>query len=128
NYGQIELVERALTGEEYDGALLQCDFVILPYRRALYSQQSSGIVFEALSHGKPLVMTEGLSFTPMAAARDAMGEVPDADPAGLADGIVRLINELPTYQLKALKVAGEVKREHSMSYFSERLISLFGNS
>jgi hypothetical protein len=73
-------------------------------------------------------MTEGLSFAPMAAARNAMVEVPDGDPTGLADGIVRLINELPTYQLNALKVAGEVKREHSMSYFSERLISLFGNS
>jgi glycosyltransferase involved in cell wall biosynthesis len=124
----IELIERVLTREEYDSVLSQCDFVILPYRQALYSGQSSGIAFEALSHGKPLVMTEGLSFSPTAAAHNAIVEVADGDPVGLADGIERLINELPTYRMRALKVAGELKREHSIGYFSERLISLFGNS
>jgi glycosyltransferase involved in cell wall biosynthesis len=125
DHSHIKVMIRALNREEYENLLAQCDFVILPYRQKSYLQQDSGIAVEALANGKPSVITEGLSFVPMASAYNAMVGVPDGDPVGLANGIVRLIDDLPTYRRSAAKAAEEFKREHSIHSVFKHLISLF---
>jgi glycosyltransferase involved in cell wall biosynthesis len=121
----IEVVARALSREEYDDVLSRCDFVILPYRRASYSQQSSGIAFEALAYGKPFVLTEGLSFASVAVAHNAVVEVPDGNPVALAQGIKKMMAELPMYRARAEMAAAEVEKQHSIKYLFGCLISLF---
>jgi len=58
-------------------------------------------------------------------AQGAAVEVPDGDPAGLADGILRIIRELAAYRATAARVAEDLDRMHSIDYVSDRLGSLF---
>jgi glycosyltransferase involved in cell wall biosynthesis len=124
-YHHIDVITRALSRDEYYDLLSMCDFVVLPYRRECYAEQSSGIAFEALIYGKPLIVTEGLSFTAVARAHNALIEVPDGDPLALAEGIVRLIKELPTYRSSAARAAENLERVHSIDHLCAYLRSLF---
>jgi glycosyltransferase involved in cell wall biosynthesis len=124
-FPQIDAFEGPLSDAKYEEILSSADFVILPYRRASYGQQSSMIAFEALAVGKPLIITEGLSFVPLIAARGVALQVPDGDPGGLANAIQRMVQELPGYSRRATQWAEKFKTEHSIDHVIKHLLSLF---
>jgi len=121
----VELLSRELNRWEYNDILSQADFVILPYRQGSYRQRSSGIAFEALARGKPLVITEGLCFEAEVSAHGSAFVVPDGNPMALADGIRKLAEELPKYRTKAANAAEMFETKHSIDYLFVRLNSLF---
>lgn len=54
--GNVELFKNPLTSNEYNTILNDADILLLPYSRENYSVRSSGILIEALSLGRPVVV------------------------------------------------------------------------
>lgn len=59
--GKINLLFGPLQESEYIRTLHRVDFILIPYRRESYSKRSSGIFFEALAAGLPVLITSGLA-------------------------------------------------------------------
>src|SRR5262249_10524194 len=98
---------------------------ILPYRKASYVGQSSGIVFEALQQGKPMVITAGLSFSELVRTHDACIEVVSENPAVLADGVLEAVANRRKYADGAGRAAEEITRTHSWEHAVGIMKSLF---
>jgi glycosyltransferase involved in cell wall biosynthesis len=54
----IELLESALSEEDYRTLLESADIVLMPYRAKDYQNRSSGILAEAIAAGKPVIVTD----------------------------------------------------------------------
>lgn len=55
---QVEFIERTLSDSEYRSYFQQADFIVLPYRRAVYFNRISGVAVEAACSGIPMIVTE----------------------------------------------------------------------
>jgi glycosyltransferase involved in cell wall biosynthesis len=75
--------------EEFVGALLRADVVVLPYRRI----DQSGILFAALALGRPLVATRVGGFAEVIEQHGAGVVVPPEDPAALAAALIELLRD-----------------------------------
>ena len=75
--------------EEFVGALLRADVVVLPYRRI----DQSGILFAALALGRPLVATRVGGFAEVIEQHGAGVVVPPEDPAALAAALIELLHD-----------------------------------
>jgi len=84
---------------------------------------ASMAVLEAMASGLPVVCTE------TAGTREMVGKywplTPPGDPEKLAERIYEVITSLDECRSKALKVAGEVAKRHSLKTFTERYFTTF---
>jgi glycosyltransferase involved in cell wall biosynthesis len=53
-----ELIDQALSSENYYALLRAANVVLLPYRRSIYFARTSGVLVEALALGKPIIATD----------------------------------------------------------------------
>ncbi len=58
NHDNIQLIERSLTGEEYQDFLSNSDILLLPYSQKAYQSRTSGIFAEGMGLGKLMVVPE----------------------------------------------------------------------
>jgi glycosyltransferase involved in cell wall biosynthesis len=121
----LTVLDGPLERRLYREILTTCDFVILPYRKASYIGRSSGIVFEAMQQGKPVVITAGLSFSESARTHNACIEVVSENPAALADGVLEAVANRLKYADAADRAAEEITRIHSWEHALEIMKSLF---
>jgi glycosyltransferase involved in cell wall biosynthesis len=121
----LDVLDGPLERRLYREILSTSDFVILPYRKALYVGQSSGIVLEALQQGKPVVITAGLSFSELARTYDACIEVVGESPAELAGGVLEAVANRRKYADAAGRAAEEITRTHSWEHAVRIMKSLF---
>jgi glycosyltransferase involved in cell wall biosynthesis len=121
----VKVLEGPLERRLYREILSNSDFVILPYRKVSYVGQSSGIVFEALQQGKPLVITAGLSFSELARTYEACIEVADERPTDLARGVLEAVSNRRKYTDAAARVAEEITRIHSWEHALKIMVGLF---
>jgi glycosyltransferase involved in cell wall biosynthesis len=75
--------------EEFVGAMLRADVVVLPYRRI----DQSGVLFAALALGRPLVATRVGGFAEVVEQQGAGLVVPPEDPAALAEALIELLRD-----------------------------------
>lgn len=75
--------------EEFVGAILRADVVVLPYRRI----DQSGVLFAALALGRPLVATRVGGFAEVIEQHGAGLVVPPEDPAALAAALIELLRD-----------------------------------
>lgn len=86
---RIDFVPDYVADEHVAGLFARCDVVALPYRSAT----ASAILGQAAVAGKPVVATTVGALPAMLGKRGIL--VPPRDPAALADGIVRALNDPP---------------------------------
>lgn len=75
--------------EEFVGALLRADVVVLPYRRI----DQSGVLFAALALGRPIVATRVGGFAEVVEQHGAGLVVPPDDPAALAGALIEVLRD-----------------------------------
>jgi glycosyltransferase involved in cell wall biosynthesis len=75
--------------EEFVGALLRADVVVLPYRRI----DQSGVLFAALALGRPIVATRVGGFAEVVEQHGAGVVVPPADPDALALALIDVLRD-----------------------------------
>ena len=78
------------TSSEYDELFRCIDCLLLPYDSDRYRWSSSGILIEALLHGKPFICSAGLSFSDYARAGNALEA---EDDAAFACAILRIADD-----------------------------------
>ncbi|MGH9442907.1 MAG: glycosyltransferase [Thermoanaerobaculia bacterium] len=83
---RVTLVDRYVGEEEMDLWLAACDVVVCPYRK----NSGSGIAARAIAARRPIVASNLSGFLPFVS--EASGAlVPEDDPAGLADAVIRVV-------------------------------------
>jgi len=75
--------------EEFVGAMVRADVVVLPYRRI----DQSGVLFAALALGRPLVATRVGGFAEVIEQHGAGLVVPPEDPAALAAALIEVLRD-----------------------------------
>jgi glycosyltransferase involved in cell wall biosynthesis len=101
---QVSLVDHPLSDDAYLRLLREADVLLLPYRADTYKERSSGVFCEALSAGKPVIVSQG-SFMGLQVSRERNGWlVRDRNPASLASTIRKALPELESVAARCLKL------------------------
>ena len=80
----VSLVDHPLSEEAYLQLLRDADVLLLPYRPETYKERTSGVFCEALSAGKPVIVSEG-SLMARQVSRERIGWlVRDRHPESIA--------------------------------------------
>ena len=111
-----------LTMEAYYDFLGDIDLLLLPYGGRA-SQAGSGVYFEALACGKPMVVPRN-SFMHRHQERLGGGFVTfdTMDESSIAAAVVVAIDAFPELQARAMKVGPAWQREHDMPDFASSLL------
>ena len=57
NFENVELLEKELSEEEYYLLIQKSNVIVIPYDQAIYYANTSGILTEAISYAKPIIVT-----------------------------------------------------------------------
>jgi hypothetical protein len=82
-------------------------------------------MMEAVSMGKPVVVTEGLSFSGEAGASATL--VADGNAQALADGILETVEHFSQLSLRAQEAQQHLCHRHSFDALREAVINAFVN-
>jgi glycosyltransferase involved in cell wall biosynthesis len=103
----VRLVRKPLTTEEYYALISATDAVVVPYRMEEYRARTSGILAEAISAGKPVIVTDHTWMSGQVGKYGSGILFQDGNCADLARAIRQLIRERdPLTTLAESKVAG----------------------
>jgi len=120
----IQLIRQTMDESAYGAAWRQVSGVILPYSRDGYAARSSGILIEAISGGKPVVVTEGTLLARFARQHGAACSCIEGEPASLAAACRRLIAEFATFEQLAAARAAAYNQQFNPPRFLEQLAAL----
>jgi glycosyltransferase involved in cell wall biosynthesis len=102
----IHLIEETLDEDAYLQFLNRADFLLLPYRKDAYALRNSGIVLEAISADKPMIVADGTLVAETAIEKGSALIFSDGDSLALANGIRKMVSDYDKYSGKA-KLVGE---------------------
>jgi glycosyltransferase involved in cell wall biosynthesis len=115
----VQLITEQLSISAFHDLLWSADIVLLPYDRHAYRWRSSGILVQALTAGRVVVVPAG---TWMAAQVDPAAAVTFEDKAGFADAVITAIDRWPALSKRAREGAARWRAEHDPSRFIARLL------
>jgi len=100
----VSLVDHPLSDDAYLQLLREADVLLLPYRAGTYKERTSGVFCEALSAGKPVIVSQGSSMS-FQVLRDRTGWlVHDGNPASLAGAIRRALPEVQSVAKRCMEL------------------------
>ena len=117
---KVELIGQALQPNEFQRRLIAADIIILPYEASLYRRRSSGILIQALTAGRPLVVP---AETWMSDTMPADCGIVFSGPADLPRAIASAIEAIPRLSAAARDQAPQWRAEHNASLLVDRLIA-----
>jgi len=120
----VSLIAGPLSMEDYLSVLDRANFVILPYRVDAYAKRSSGIFFEALAAGKPVLLTEGLAVQREAERSGAAVFFRDGDAASFLDGLGEMLSSYSALKERALAASRMIECTHSPKAVVSRLLEI----
>ena len=110
---RISLYETHLDFREYHDLLSTCDAVILPYRTEYYIGQSSNVLVEAISHGKPVVVSEG-TWLASSARHSQFGTIFESgNPAEFVAASLEMVSNIDDYTKAANSCSRQWREFHS---------------
>jgi glycosyltransferase involved in cell wall biosynthesis len=115
----VQVVDRALTNEEYFALIADADVLLLPYDAEVYRTRPSMIVSEAALFGKPVVVTAGTTLAEL--AEPGIGETASTD-ADFVDGLTKVINDYDAYRAKAEARATTLRRDLDARVLVQRML------
>jgi|GEM_PF-6281155 len=117
----VEVVEGTLSAADYARALTRCSGIVLPYGPA-YDLQTSGILFEALALGIPVVTRAGSlpaqDIVRLGAEQPFFGPWTADD---VADAMQALLSRLDHYTDQARSVSARARNTLSIDCFLDRI-------
>ena len=120
----VQLVEKALSREDYAELVAAMDIVIVPYTAPGYRRSTSGIFAEALATGKPVIVpSETWMSAELARGEGAGVTYPRSQAAGLADACREAIQRYPELAERARERAAAFAERHSPAALVEQLLA-----
>lgn len=120
----VSLMERALSGEEYEALLASADLVLLPYDGAVYRSRTSGPFAEALAAGIPVVCTADTWMSDQLKTFGAGESFTSGDASSLALAIDRAATRLPQLTAAAVQGRDAWVAFHSPQNFARELLRI----
>ena len=121
---RIVMIETHLDSENYHVLIENCDAVILPYRVEYYVGQSSNVLVEAISHGKPVIVPTG-TWLASSATNEKFGTVFDSgDPQSFIQATLKTIGNISALAANAKKVSERWRTFHSAKNLVKHLIRI----
>lgn len=114
---QVTIIREALSPDDYDRMFSKIDCMVLPYRRAIYGSQISGVAVEAACSGIPLICPEGTWLADYSADYAAGITVPSEDVAALAGAIVTVAAGRESFFDRARQAAVRARAQNSAEEF-----------
>jgi glycosyltransferase involved in cell wall biosynthesis len=111
----------------YVHALHRADFAIIPYRRDRYSRRSSGIFFEALAAGIPVLITSDLAVQIEAEESGAAIFFDDGDENSFHRGLREMKERYLELKGNAEKASRCLETTHSAIAIVERLAEIYSS-
>lgn len=118
----ISLVMRPLASDEYMKALTDGDVVVIPHRRESYGSALSGVFTEALSMGKPVIVSAGTYMGEQMRLHGAGITFESGNGASLAEAIRAASNKIDELRKRALDAKGAWVEMHNARRFVDALI------
>jgi glycosyltransferase involved in cell wall biosynthesis len=102
---RLHLLDQPLSHEDYSALWHQVDVVILPYRQAAYSLRSSGVLIEAITNGKPILVTTNTLLHQVGKQYGAIVEIATEDAEGIVLAVQQAILEFNILAEQAIDAA-----------------------
>jgi glycosyltransferase involved in cell wall biosynthesis len=120
----VSLVDHPLSEEAYLELLRDADVLLLPYRPETYKERTSGVFCEALSAGKPVIVSDG-SLMARQVSRERTGWlVRDSHPESIARVIRRALLELDFVAARCMELMDRYGRMFHPDTVVAKLLSL----
>lgn len=120
----VSLVDHPLSEEAYLELLRDADVLLLPYRRETYKERTSGVFCEALSAGKPVIVSDG-SLMARQVSRERIGWlIRDSHPESIARVIRRALLELDFVAARCTELMDRYGRMFHPDTVVAKLLSL----
>lgn len=120
----VSLVEHPLSEEAYLQLLRDADVLLLPYRPETYKERTSGVFCEALSAGKPVIVSEG-SLMARQVLRERTGWLlRDSHPESIARVIRRALPELDSVAARCMELMDRYGKMFHPDTVVAKLLSL----
>lgn len=87
NPGQLEIVDRYLSDDEYVSLMRKCSIILIPYRKKYYGLGTSGILAEAIANGSWAVVPKGTWMAEQKHKYDRIIEFAEPTPEALLQAI-----------------------------------------
>ena len=123
----VRLINQSLTPEQYEVEIRGIDIIALPYQLAYYHSQTSGIMAEAASLGKPCVVPKGTWMHLQMKSNRVAGLA--FEPGNLEDFVDQVHSVIANYQEfreKACAFMSEWNKIHNPNNFVELLQKIGG--
>ncbi len=120
----VSLVDHPLSEEAYLQLLRDADVLLLPYRPETYKERTSGVFCEALSAGKPVIVSAG-SLMARQVTRERTGWLlRDSQPESIVRVIRRALSELDSVAARCVELMGHYGKMFHPDSVVARLLSL----
>lgn len=120
----VSLVDHPLSEEAYLQLLRDADVLLLPYRPETYKERTSGVFCEALSAGKPVIVSEG-SLMARQVLRERTGWLlRDSHPESIARVIRRALPELDSVAARCMELMDRYGKMFHPDTVVAKLLSL----
>ncbi len=123
-YGNIHLVERHLSEGEYQGFLRSSDIILLLYDKERYRTQTSGILAEALTYGRPCVVPKGTWMERQIENRGIGESFEGGDVESVLRALRRVIADYSDYYTSAFQYASEFYGLNNADRLCETILQL----
>jgi glycosyltransferase involved in cell wall biosynthesis len=110
---RVVLIETHLDDAKYLELLTECDAVVLPYRTEYYVGQSSNVLVEAISNGKPVVVSRG-TWLSSSAERGSFGTTfQSGNSEGLVTASMAMVSGISEFTAKARSNSRQWREFHT---------------
>ena len=120
----VRFIEHALSPEQYFQALVETDWLILPYRVGSYMGRCSRISIEASALGIPVIYTQGTDLEEVVRLHGEGVGIPDEDADALAQAIKLAIQKNQHFKEKSVEKQAAVRLNFSASVFIDIVKSI----
>lgn len=121
---RVSLIDHPLDDDSYLRLLKEADVLLLPYHVDRYRDRTSGVFCEAMTAGKPSIVSEG-SFLGLEVGKQGIGWLArDRDPSSLAETIQRAACELSDVASRCAKLMPRYKPMFHPDTFVARILVL----
>ena len=108
----VTLLKKPLTNGQYAELLDSSDIILMPYNQFDYRARSSGVLIEALSNGKPVVVPDRTTLSSMADTAGA--SIYDA-PKDFSLAVERAVLDFDDLKSRAIAAVPRIKEYHTAS-------------
>jgi glycosyltransferase involved in cell wall biosynthesis len=123
----IHLIEMTMDETDYIRFLKSGDVLVLPYRQQSYRARTSGVLIEAMSLSKLVIVTDDTWMSDQTAAFGSGLTFPDGDVAALASAMRQCCLNLVSLQKRAIQAQSKVTDFHNANNCLQLILSTSGN-